>query len=99
MPDTVTAPMRARDPATLAVAEEAHAAVIQTGRALPVWTISKTGDGYLARLGFAKAGLVCTTEITIADPELALLRAVLPVGLIRFDRTPSDPAEIVETWL
>lgn len=49
---------------------------------------------------------VLATGETVFDAEplvvcasLAEARAVLPPGLVRFHRDPSDPTAIVETWL
>lgn len=35
----------------------------------------------------------------LAAPDLNALRALLPPGLIRFERSPGDDPVIVETWL
>jgi hypothetical protein len=41
---------------------------------------------------------VLTPYVLLAD-TLAGLHAQLPLGLVRLERQPSDPPEIVETWI
>jgi hypothetical protein len=50
-------------------------------------------DKFIARLATAHP----TVYIMVAD-TLAELQAMLPEGLVRSERQPSDPSEVVEVW-
>lgn len=69
---------------------------------LPMWTITANPSDcpgrYVARLHLTLPAPVVTNQAMVAD-TLHELRAMLPPGLICFQRDPSDDPVIVETWL
>ena len=76
----------------------ANAEAIKRG-ALPLWTIYEKPldhpDGFLAR----RFESLMPTEDTLTG-ELDEIRATLErAGLIKFDRSPNDEPQIVETWV
>ncbi len=93
-------PMQAGAPGTRQALAEAHASVIQLGRALPLWTITgRLCGAHVARLFLAHGGKVLATTIAVEGDCLVAVREALPPGLIRFERAPTDDPAIVETWL
>jgi hypothetical protein len=70
--------------------------------ALPIWTIYRTTDGFgdfMIRKQIIKDGEISQTKIRRYADTLEEAREKIPRGLYRMDRWPTDPAEIVETWL
>lgn len=56
-------------------------------------------DGYVVRAADITAGTVTHDRAAPTAPTLAEARALVPPGLMRFERHPEDDAVIVETWL
>jgi hypothetical protein len=71
--------------------------------ALAMWTVYRYPRDYPGKF-VARKFLVTapdptvTAEMFIAD-DLDEIRALLPPGLVRIARSPSDDPVIVETWL
>jgi hypothetical protein len=87
MPDQVIDP-------TMARAVQADAAKLHI---LFAWIVQhdppEHPDKFIARLATAHP----TVYIMVAD-TLAELQAMLPAGLMRSERQPGDPSEVVEIW-
>ncbi len=69
---------------------------------LPVWVIyNQTTKEYpgvwIARMSISLPA-PRVTRFVIAHDSLEELRGILPPGLTRLVRHPSDPPEVVETW-
>lgn len=101
--NSISPPLPARAPGTREALADAHASVMQHGRALPVWTISFNARDlpglYAARLHLIRAGRVWASLIVATDADLATLRQALPPCLVRMPRAPDDAPTIVESWL
>ncbi len=71
--------------------------------ALTIWTIYSNPIDYpglfVARQFAFKDHKPYPTDIILTHKTLAGIRLMLPVGLCRFDRSPSDPVSIIENWL
>lgn len=102
MPDISATPMRASEPGTRAAVADMHAAAIAAG-VLPLWTITfdpiDCPGLYVARMHVAGAGVGAATSAAVSGFTLEEVRAVLPPGMIRFERFPNDDPVIVESWL
>lgn len=72
---------------------------------LALWTVtdhpSDFPDHYVARRSEILAGGAHrTTEVTLMDPDLEVLRGALRArGLFRLERMPGDDPVILEVWL
>src|SRR6476469_4614309 len=60
-----------------------------------LWDLPAYPERFAARL--ATSGPVPFPSLLLAD-TLAGIRAMLPPGLVRSERMPSDPPEVVEIW-
>jgi hypothetical protein len=72
--------------------------------ALEVWVIydhpRDMPDCFIARLWCIKPdGASEATQVIRAAPTLEEVRAMLPRGLVRTNRRPSDDSRVVEVWL
>ena len=69
------------------------------GRALVAWAVlwdlPAYPDRYAARLVTSGQGML--PYLLLAD-SLAGIREMLPPGLVRSERMPADPPEVVEIW-
>ena len=69
------------------------------GVAIDLWTVyahpRDYPNGFVARLWNENQH----TDTHVVAPTLSEVRALLPPGLHRLPRSPSDDACIVETWL
>jgi hypothetical protein len=78
----------------LATALHQHALQLSTH---PVWEITAGGPGLtgvlLARLITDRA-----MPYVLVAPSLEDLRTKLPPGLVRADRQPADPPDVIEVW-
>ena len=70
--------------------------------ALEMWVITENPSDYpgkyVALLCLITAGAVHHTETCHVADSLQAVRGMIPQGLIRFERHPTDPPVIVETW-
>jgi hypothetical protein len=60
-----------------------------------LWDLPAYPQRYAARL--VTSGQVPSPHLLLAD-TLGDIQAMLPSGLVRSERTPSDPPEVVELW-
>src|SRR5689334_21952282 len=60
-----------------------------------LWDLPAYPDRYAARLVTSGAGP--SPYLLLAD-SLAEIQAMLPSGLVRSERMPADPPEVVEIW-
>jgi len=70
--------------------------------ALQMWVITENPADYpgrfVARLALITSGEVIHTATHHTANSLQAIRALIPQGLIRFDRHPTDPPVVVESW-
>ena len=64
-----------------------------------LWTIYKHPKDYPNKFVARKFVLDKPTEEILIGDTLEEVRKLLPKGLTRFERNPSDVLSIVETWL
>jgi len=88
MPDQIIDAMMARS---------IHADAART-HPLAAWVIVRDQIDYPGDLVARLVTDVLTPYVLLAD-TLAGLHTQLPIGLVRLERQPSDPPEIVETWV
>jgi hypothetical protein len=79
------------------MARSIHADAVRT-HPLAAWVIVRDQIDYPGDLVARLVTDQLTPYVLLAD-TLAGLHAQLPVGLVRSERQPSDPPEIVETWV
>jgi hypothetical protein len=60
-----------------------------------LWDLPAYPERYAARL--VTSGRVASPYLLLAD-SLAEIQALLPPDLVRSDRQPVDPPEVVEIW-
>lgn len=70
---------------------------------LTVWTVyvnpaDYPGKWVLRGFDVGSGGLRRREECTVAD-SLEMIRAQLPLGLVRLDRAPGDDPVIYESWV
>jgi len=70
--------------------------------ALQMWVITENPADYpgrfVARLALITSGEVIHTATHHTANSLQAIRALIPQGLVRFDRQDGDDPVIVETW-
>ena len=79
------------------MARSIHADAVRT-HPLAAWVIVRDQIDYPSDLVARLVTDQLTPYVLLAD-TLAALHAQLPLGLVRSERQPSDPPEIVETWV
>jgi len=79
------------------MAQSIHADAART-HPLAAWVIVRDQIDYPGDLVARLVTDVLTPYVLLAD-TLAGLHTQLPIGLVRLERQPSDPPEIVETWV
>lgn len=79
------------------MARSIHADAART-HPLAAWVIVRDQIDYPGDLVARLVTDVLTPYVLLAD-TLAGLHTQLPIGLVRLERQPSDPPEIVETWV
>lgn len=69
------------------------------GKPWSLWTVTETDDGYVATLiTFDASGAAKHTGIKLENEDLDELRALLPPGLSKLERVPTDDPSIIESW-
>lgn len=81
---------------TAETARELHGEALRT-RGMAVWIVMQNQAGYPGKLMARLATMETTPYVLLAD-TLDEMRAALPPGMYRSDRTPADPAGLVELW-
>jgi hypothetical protein len=66
-------------------------------RGMAVWIVMDDWVAYPGKLMARLATMQTTRYVLLAD-TLDGMRAALPPGMYRSDRTPADPAGLVELW-
>ena len=81
-----------------AMARALHADACRTHAAV-AWVVLWDLPAYPARFAarLLTSGASSSTYLMLAD-TLAGVRAMLPPGLVRLERQPGDPPEVVEIW-
>ena len=79
------------------MARSIHADAVRT-HPLAAWVIVRDQIDYPGNLVARLVSDQLTPYVLLAD-TLGALHTQLPLGLVRSERQPSDPPEIVETWL
>ena len=78
-----------------------HQRLAARGR-MPMWVIyrptTREYPGQWCARMFVAAPKGKPTRFTMTHDSLPELRSILPEGLMRFPRDPSDPPHIEETW-
>ena len=64
----------------------------------PMWFVEERYDRFVAYSANDDIGGAVRISGELSAPTLDELRAMLPAGLTRHERTPLLPTEIVETW-
>jgi len=77
-------------------ARELHGEALRT-RGMAVWIVMQDQPAYPGKLMARLATMETTPYVLLAD-TLDEMRAALPPGMYRSDRTPADPAGLVELW-
>ncbi len=82
-------------------ASEAQWQHVRDGR-LPIWVVTADTSDYpgkfCARITAAGRAVHVTNQVMLAD-DLQTLRDMLPPGLVKMDRDPTDPDGVVESWI
>jgi hypothetical protein len=78
-------------------AQDMQAYAARTYR-LSGWIVMQDQPGYPGKVIARLSAGTPTPYVLLAD-TLAEIHAALPAGLVRSDRQPSDPPEVVEIWL
>jgi len=81
---------------TAETAQELHGEALRT-RGMAVWIVMQDQPAYPGKLIARLATMDPTPYVMVAD-TLGEMRAALPPGMSRSDRTPADPAGLVELW-
>jgi hypothetical protein len=87
MPDQIVTPE---------IARQMHEEAMRT-RGMAVWIVMDDWVAYPGKLMARLATMQTTRYVLLAD-TLDGMRAALPPGMYRSDRTPADPAGLVELW-
>jgi len=66
---------------------------------LAIWTVYQSPLDYPGRVVARRFLLDRPTDQIIIGSSLEEVRAQLPYGMLRIERSPSDEAHIVEVWL
>jgi hypothetical protein len=78
------------------IARQLHEEALRT-RGMAVWIVMDDWVAYPGKLMARLATMQTTRYVLLAD-TLDGMRAALPPGMYRSDRTPADPAGLVELW-
>jgi len=81
---------------TAEIARQLHNEAMRT-RGMAVWTVMEDQAAYPGKLMARLATTETTPYVLLAD-TIVEMRAALPPGLHRSDRTPADPDGLVELW-
>lgn len=69
------------------------------GKPWSLWTVTEGDDGYTATLiAFDGSGKAKHTGVKLENEDLEELRSMLPPGLSKLERLPTDEPSIVESW-
>jgi len=78
------------------IARQLHEEALRT-RGMAVWIVMDDWVAYPGKL-MARLATMQTTRYVLFADTLDGMRAALPPGMYRSDRTPADPAGLVELW-
>jgi hypothetical protein len=78
------------------IARQLHEEALRT-RGMAVWIVMEDQAAYPDKLMARLTTTEPTTYVLLAD-TLAEMRAALPPGMHRSDRTPADPVGLLELW-
>jgi hypothetical protein len=81
---------------TAEIARQLHDEAMRT-RGMAVWIVMDDWVAYPGKLMARLATMETTPYVMLAD-TLDEMRAALPPGMHRSDRTPADPVGLVELW-